>query len=171
MGESVVVRGVWALCWHASRPIFISALLRWLLRKQIAGPRHFVLISIHGGQGQVPQEWLALMNKTNASRVLAEKKKKKKMCYTSFVQDFRLKLTVSKVNACKSNGRYSKRLRWSFIHSLSFWKLFARFFAAGPTVSAQGSVIIYAPPFPPEQNWFDSILIMLPLRNDFPDGA
>lgn len=30
------------------------------------------------------------------------------MCYTSFVQDFHLKLTVSKVNACNSNWSYSK---------------------------------------------------------------
>ena len=35
-------------------------------------------------------------------------------------------------------------------------------FTAGPAIPTKNSVIIYESPFPPEQNWFGSILIVFP---------
>lgn len=35
-------------------------------------------------------------------------------------------------------------------------------FTTGPNITSASFVIIYTHSFPPEQNWFDSIFIMLP---------
>lgn len=35
-------------------------------------------------------------------------------------------------------------------------------FTTGPNITSESFVIIYKHSFPPEQNWFDSIFIMLP---------
>lgn len=35
-------------------------------------------------------------------------------------------------------------------------------FTTGPNITSESLVIIYIHSFPPEQNWFDSIFIMLP---------